>query len=323
VRSVDSPSLARLQRLLYLIPAAAREGGVGLDEVARALEVDRSTVLGDVADLTHRAYYLRAGEAANLSIELEGGRVRIWNAGPFVRPPRLAPLELLALFLGVRSRVFLRAEPPPREEEELSRRLQRSLGGNPERVPGSLPLEDASAREVDAELRDRTLDAIDRDRRVRLRYLKPGAGEVEARLMEPWAVVHGEGNWYLLGRDPAAEGRRAFRLDRVLSLEITDESFDSPGELDVSGLFPGRRVFLSDEGAGAETTPVTVVYSPRIARWLQERYQGETLADGSFRVTHQVADREWLVRHVLQYAGEARAQGEAARWVREVLQPED
>ena len=315
-------ALARLQRLLYLIPAAAREGGVGLDEAARALEVERTTVVDDITTLTQRAHYLRAGEAGNLGIQLDGDRLHIWNPGPFTRPPRLTPLELLALLLGVRSRAFLRTEPRPREAEELARRLERGLGGE-EKVPGPLPLEDASGREVDAEFRHRTLDAIAADRRIRLDYLKPGADDVERRRLEPYGMVHAEGKWYLVGRDPEAEGRRAFRLDRVLELQITDETLDGSEELDVPALFPGRRVFLSDEGPAEATVPVKVTYSSRIARWLQERCQGESLADGSFRVTHQVADREWLVRHVLQYAGEARAQGEAARWVREALQPED
>lgn len=48
-----------------------------------------------------------------------------------------------------------------------------------------------------------------------------------------------------------------------------------------------------------------VSYSPRIARWIAEREQGEQQADGSFVVEHPLADDEWAVRHVLQYGPEA------------------
>ena len=53
-------------------------------------------------------------------------------------------------------------------------------------------------------------------------------------------------------------------------------------------------------------------YSPKIARWIQEREQGTTDADGSFVVEHALADLDWAVRHVLQYGPEA-----------EVLEPEE
>ena len=54
-----------------------------------------------------------------------------------------------------------------------------------------------------------------------------------------------------------------------------------------------------------------VKYSPRIARWIAEREEGETAGDGSFVVDHPLADLDWAVRHVLQYGPEA-----------EVLEPE-
>jgi predicted DNA-binding transcriptional regulator YafY len=42
-------------------------------------------------------------------------------------------------------------------------------------------------------------------------------------------------------------------------------------------------------------------YSPRIARWIAER-EGKSLAeDGSLTLEHPLADRDWAVRHVLQY----------------------
>jgi proteasome accessory factor C len=54
-----------------------------------------------------------------------------------------------------------------------------------------------------------------------------------------------------------------------------------------------------------------VRYSPRVARWLAERVDGEVQEDGALVVRHAVSDADWLVRHVLRYGGEA-----------EVLEPE-
>ena len=47
----------QLERLLYILPAAARTDGAHVDELARALNVDRETVLHDLAQATARAYY--------------------------------------------------------------------------------------------------------------------------------------------------------------------------------------------------------------------------------------------------------------------------
>src|SRR5690606_40411144 len=57
---------------------------------------------------------------------------------------------------------------------------------------------------------------------------------------------------------------------------------------------------------------VAVRYSPRIARWVEERAPCERREDGSVVVRHRVADPRWVVRHVLQYGAEA-----------EVLEPVD
>lgn len=44
-----------------------------------------------------------------------------------------------------------------------------------------------------------------------------------------------------------------------------------------------------------------VAFSPRIARWLEERYpDGRKLPDGRYVVTFQVADPAWFVREVLE-----------------------
>ena len=79
------------------------------------------------------------------------------------------------------------------------------------------------------------------------------------------------------------------------------------------GVFPhwalalaGER--LSDEHGRpyrpGEARETWVRYSPRIARWIVERYGCPLESDGSARVRHVVADPRWVWRHVLSYGGE-------------------
>ena len=327
----DGGSIEQVLRLLHLIPAAAREGGVKYVEVAEELGVSEATIRQDVNHLLERGSYLRASHAGQFQVDVLPDGFRIWAPGPFERPPRLARGEALALILGLRSRAFLRGLPSDSAADRVLERLEGALAsGGPAGVEAA-PIEDASPGPPGGDLRDKVLDAIGEGRVLAMSYLKAGAPRPETRRVEPATLAHAEGSWYLLGRDPVGAresgagagkegappppGFRAFRMDRVLSLDVTEETFQPLEELDLRGILDGSRVFF----AVGEVREVPVVYSRRIARWLRERYEGETLPDGSFRVVHPVADPDWLVRHVLQYAGEARAEGEGAGWVRRSL----
>jgi proteasome accessory factor BC len=326
----DGGSIEQVLRLLHLIPAAAREGGVKYEEVAGELGVSEATVRRDVNHLLERGTYLRASHAGQFQIDVLPDGFRIWAPGPFARPPRLTRGEALALIMGLRSRAFLRGLPADGGADRVLKRLEGALASGDSLAAEPLPMEDASPAPPGGDLRDKALDAIGERRVLEMRYLKAGAPRPETRRVEPATLAHAEGAWYLLGRDPEGAvgnqaasregalpppGFRAFRMDRVLSLEITEEIFEPLEELDLRGALDGSRVFF----AVGEVREIPVVYSPRIARWLRERYEGDTLPDGSFRVVHPVADPDWLVRHVLQYGGEARAEGEGAAWIRRSL----
>ena len=76
----------QLERILYILPAAAREGGTGLASLAEALGVTRARVVQDITDVTHRSFYHPAGSGDDLQIELTVERVSVWTKGDFQRP---------------------------------------------------------------------------------------------------------------------------------------------------------------------------------------------------------------------------------------------
>lgn len=320
---------ARLERLLHLIPEAVRDEGASLSQLARTLEVEPELLREDISVLTERDAYLRAGAPGQLQVDLNlaEDRVRIWSPGPFTRPPRLSRRELLAVLLGLRSRALLLDEESGPELDELARRLTARLGeaGQEDEDPPTFPVEDGSTGTTDARLRDQLLTAIHERRRLGFTYLKPGQDEVAERVVDPYTLVHAEGEWYLLGQPRGAEGIRAFRVDRILALEWQGEegAFQVPQDFDAEELLPDRRVFFKGAEEG-DPDQIPVRYSARIARWIRERFHGEELDDGGFRVVHSVASRDWLVRHVLQYAGDAVVEDpRGAAWIRAALTEED
>jgi predicted DNA-binding transcriptional regulator YafY len=145
--------------------------------------------------------------------------------------------------------------------------------------------------------RNLVLSAITDRRKVEIRYTGERSLEGINRIIHPYQVLEQEGHGYIVAWCEVAGGWRHFRLDRILDALPAGEHF-----VPRSDFTPAGASFAPPE----ETTPVQVRFSPAIARWLRERHpEAAGEPDGSIVVTWQVANPEWLVRHVLQYGPEA------------------
>jgi proteasome accessory factor C len=102
--------------------------------------------------------------------------------------------------------------------------------------------------------------------------------------------------------DPARQDVRHFRLDRIKSATISDETFeprtDLHPEADVDG-WPRTGEVPSSQRA-------RIWISPERARWSrEERTVVSELQDGAVVVELGFAGIDWLVREVLKEAGDA------------------
>lgn len=303
-------SEARLERLLYILAAASHAGGATLDELSSALGVSAQEILRDIEEATARAYYHPAGTVDKFQILVEGDRVCVWSPDEFRRPARFSAPETLALGLGLRMLAAESDEPRRQKILALARRLERDLAGpatdGGADINAHAVAESASPAPYEIELGDdgfrgAVADAAHRRCRCRILYLKPGDDSPSERLIEPRALVYARGSWYILARDVGRDANRVFRMDRVLEAEATQDRFDAPEDLDASG-------FLADGGSPFEFDEhqvATVRYAPAVARWVVESTKATLEPDGSVVVRYPVADPRWIVRHVLQYGGEA------------------
>jgi predicted DNA-binding transcriptional regulator YafY len=66
---------------------------------------------------------------------------------------------------------------------------------------------------------------------VRLGY-RTEAGSEWVVEVDPWALVVRHGRWYLLCHSHAADARRAYRIDRVRGVDLLDDTFTPPADLD-------------------------------------------------------------------------------------------
>jgi len=301
----------QLERILFILPAAARDGGMKIDELARQLDVNRDDVVADITAVTARAYYHPAGSGSDLQITLSGNRVSIWTTGQFQRPVRLSLPEAVCLGLALRGARGVGPHDPALAG------LERTLAAAD---PGDLlrEMDAPDLRPPAAGIRDTVIRGLQEKTAVSLSYCRPGDEAPSDRIVHPYALAHGEGQWYLLAHSEQSGEVRVFRFDRIMEASASGTPFEVPDDFDPSEYLQAHRVYRA-----AEETRTRVRYSPRIARWIAEREPGEWDSDGGFTVTHQVADPRWIVRHVLQYGPDARVlePPEARGWVREAVRP--
>lgn len=309
----------QLNRILYILPAAARQGGALVDDLARELDVTPERVLAELEEATARAYHHPAGMTEPFSILVDRRRVLVHAPHDFDRPTRLNHGEALALGLGLRV-LAAEVEPSRRHEIlELAERLEAALC-TPGIVPADPPLVGEDG--VDYEAHDLALalgddafrgvvaDAVTQGVLCELWYLKPGEVAPEQRRVAPHRIVYAEGRWYIAALDVARDGLRFFRMDRVLDATLLDEPAPAPP--------PELEEWIAAAPyIGIEELRARVRYAPEAARWIAERDAAESRADGSVVVERQVSDPRWLVRHVLQYGGAAVVEGPppARSWI--------
>ncbi len=288
---------ARLRRLLAVLPLFAERGEVSLAELARRTGVNSEALLDDLSALTDRDD-VPGGFIDSVGIEL-GAESVVIRASHFLRPMRVTVSELCALELGV---AMLRSTSMPDEWAAIDRARARIR-----KLLVKLPLDDAPLpwhstppSGSDSPLLATIRQAIAEHRTVKIGYRASEARETSERVIWPLGAVPSHGTWYVVGAVSDGRELRFYRLDRIESVSLLSESFEVPADFVLEHVLSNGRPF-----SGREVATMRVRYSPRIARWIAEREAAPIDDDGSITVSHQVADRDWAVRHVLQYGPDA------------------
>lgn len=305
---MSDPTAAQLRRILHLIPLCEEEQSHSLEDMAEAIGTDPRTLLRDLRALSER-FDDPGGFVEAVQVFVEPGRFSL-RSDHFRRPMRLTMAELGALSLGL---AILEAERPPDEQEAIRRaraRLEQVLA----QVPGEAALPGLQHAEqgadADPDILRAVREGVRQDRCLTIRYASAQATAATDRVVCPLALVPSRGRWFLVATH--ADAVRVYRVDRMESAVLMPETFERASAPSVDAMLSGERVFVGE----VEETLV-VRYSARIAAWIAEREGVEPGADGSVTVDYPLGDREWAVRHVLQYGPEAEVMAPEA--VREMV----
>jgi predicted DNA-binding transcriptional regulator YafY len=213
----------------------------------------------------------------------------------FARPARLLPVEAKALVAAI----DLIGDHLPQGALSSARdKIVAALGAD----PMEQGLQVAKAGADDADIARIVSEAIQSRRLLRLDYYKSNEDEFSERSVEPYALINGQEGWYVASYDPARADVRHFRLDRIRQAEVTDVPFEPRPEMDPAADVDG----WPRTGEVPASRIARVWVSPERARWLrEERTVSAELEDGSIVIELPFAGNDYLVRAVLEEAGDA------------------
>jgi len=285
-RAVAGPEI---QRILALVPWIVSHPDSPKDEIALRFGITVDQLDDDLAlVLMIGVPPYSPGDYLDVE-EDEDGHVSIRLADYFQRPLRLTPAEGLALLAAGRALLAVPGSDPDGPLATALAKLEDALD-----LPG-LVVDVGEPTQLEA-IRAAVADR----RRVEIEYWSAGRDETTTRRIDPEVVFFATGEWYVGAYCHRAHDERMFRVDRIRSVALTDETFE-PG---ATGFETGD-VYTPRAG----DTRVTLELAPAAA-WVAEAYPTEAVterADGSLEIILAVSERAWLERLLLRLGPDARA----------------
>jgi predicted DNA-binding transcriptional regulator YafY len=195
--------------------------------------------LADKLGVSERAArrYASILREAGIPIESVRGPYGGFRVGRGLRLPPLmfSATEALALVMAVLDGHHDASDPSGVVGSALGkivRALPEPVAAQAEAVrKATAPAPDRAAARPDPAITTALVQACASRRAVCIDYRSEAGSEwrVEA---DPWAVVVRHGRWYLLCRSHAADAQRAYRIDRMRSVELLDGTISPPALLD-------------------------------------------------------------------------------------------
>ena len=144
-------------------------------------------------------------------------------------------------------------------------------------------------------------------RRIRIRHLKRGSGEISERVVSPQRLVHYRYNWYLDAWCHVRKDLRVFSVDAIKSAQVIEEPAREVADESMDRVLgAGYGIF-----SGAETQTAVLRFTPERARWVADevwhsRQAGRIEADGSYVLELPYSQEPELVMDLLRHGAGVR-----------------
>ena len=262
---MTSPRTAkRLNRILAMLPWVIANPGASVDKVCERFDYTRAELAADL-DLVFVCGLPGYGPGDLMVAYIDEDEVVVELADYFANPVRLTPPEALSL-LAAGMALLSTGQAPAALQSAVTKLQTAVLGTDQENLvvdlmepPFVADLRDAAARRVMTTIVHTAL----------------ASGETSTREVEPWVVFTTMGNWYLRAHCRMAGAERVFRIDRIQSIKISEETFTAPYVEPVAeiGYTPGAEDVRA------------VIRLGQPARWVADYYPVETVSDDNEGLT--------------------------------------
>ncbi|MEA2516680.1 MAG: proteasome accessory factor [Actinomycetota bacterium] len=138
---------------------------------------------------------------------------------------------------------------------------------------------------------------------IAFEYQAAGSDAATTRTVQPYALVHRKGHWYLVGHDDRSDDTRTFKVAR-----ITTEPQRLEGSYDVPSGFSAEKHVLAHVGNEGEDVVATVRFDPTLRWWPEQNLPGARTSEGpggSFDVEMPVANLDALASFAVWWGSHA------------------
>jgi len=288
---------ARLVTLASVLIRAGREGRrLRVAEVRETLQMSEQELREDINVLN--VVNFGGGTYVLYAEVLPSGEIEVDTepySDTFDRPARLLPIEAKALVAAID---LLGEHLPAGSLASARKKIVDALGEDPVREG----LQVTTAGGDDSQIARVVASAIEDRRVLEIEYYVESEDRLPVRRIEPYALINGREGWYVSAWDPAKDGMRHFRLDRIKRAAITGDVYEPREDLDPIADIEGWP--RTGEVEGSRVAHVWV--APEQARWArEERTVIAELDDGAIVVEWAFKGEGYLVKEVLREAGDA------------------
>lgn len=312
----SAPEMDRTERFYKIELLIRNRGGISFQALLSELEVSRATLKRDLQYLRERMdapivydrgddlyrFAADATAAKPVSHELPG----VWFSEQEIH----ALLTMHQLIAGLDADGVL-----SRHLQPMLDKLNGMLGANAQEAREMMKrvrIVSAAARPVTSRHFELVGSALQKRRRLQLRYHTRSRGTHTEREVSPLRLVHYRSTWYLDGWCHRADALRRFALDAVEQAQLLPQKAKDVSMKTVEAELDGGYGIFSGKARGS----ATLVFDAEVAQWVAHEtwhpeQQGRWRDDGRYELRLPYADSTELAMDVLRYAGQVEVTGDA------------
>jgi proteasome accessory factor C len=290
----------RINRILFILSYVSKNQGIDVQDLAERVGMRPKQLMKELD------FMLLIGKPPfrpddYVDIYVEEQRVYIEYDQMLNRPLRFTRPEALALLISLQ---LLDPEVDPKTVQSLKQTIEKVISTS---LDPTSRLEDRIVLEQPSRPISRHFallrQAIEERHKAAIEYYSLTRDATSQRVIHPYFLMKNLGYWYLTGHCEKREDVRTFKFERILSVELHQEDFPIPQDLDINKY---KKNFLTSMGPNK----IEIYFSPQVAPWIKERWGPSVTRkgkDGGVVLTLASETLEYPSRLVLSFAPHAEA----------------